>query len=312
MAIPAQGRTTPSIKVWFQACRINSLAISSIGVAVGTAVAVRDGHFNWLHLLLAWLGSVTIQAGTNLINVYHNYKAASATADPAKFDTRASSAVIRLGLLTPEQVRTGAFLSFGVGIVCGLLLTWLCGWMIFLLGIPAVIAGYGYAGPPLRYGYAGLGVFSVFLFMGPVMVCGAYFVQALQYSAGSLAAAIPIGLVAAGILHTNDLRDYDNDVSHNKRTLAILLGRRGAALALAGMDSLAFGVVIASVVAGLLPWPVLLVVLAIPAAIKQVRMVWDETDTKQLHIAWLNGVKLHMQFGVFLMAGLFASAALHY
>lgn len=299
------------MKVWLQACRVNSLAISSIGVMVGTAVAFRAGHFDSVRFLLAWLGSVLIQAGTNLTNVYYNYKAASASADTASFDPRGSSSVLRLGLLTPAQVRRGGLLSFACGIACGLLLAWLCGGTILWLGLPAVAAGYFYAGPPIRYGYLALGVVSVFVFMGPVMVGGAYYVQALSFSAGAIAAAIPIGLVAAGIMHTNDLRDYDTDVLHGKRTLATLFGRRGAAYALAVMDAAAFLVIAAAVMGGLLPWPALLVLLAVPQALAQVRMVFRETDAKHLHVVWLRGVKLHMQFGLLLIVGLLASAALH-
>jgi 1,4-dihydroxy-2-naphthoate octaprenyltransferase len=296
--------------VWLQACRVNSLAISTIGVMVGTAAAIQAGHFDLIGFLLAWLGAVMIQAGTNLINVYYNYKAVQASADPASFDPRSSSAVIRLGKLSPAQVRNAGVFSFAVGIACGLALTWICGWAILWLGLPAVIAGYSYAGPPLRYGYLGLGVVSVFLFMGPVMVCGAYFVIARSFSASALAAAIPIGLVAAGIMHTNDLRDYENDIGHGKKTVATLLGRRGAAYALATMDALAFLVIAGAFVAGILPWPVLLVLLAIPQAASQIRMVFRATDPKQLHEAWLGGVKLHMQFGLLMIAGLLAGAGM--
>jgi 1,4-dihydroxy-2-naphthoate octaprenyltransferase len=101
---------------------------------------------------------------------------------------------------------------FGVGMVCGILLTWMCGWTILLIGVPAVIAGYSYAGPPLRPGYRGPGVVTVFLFMGPVMVVGSYFVMTLHVSAGALAASVPLGLLAAGVMHTDDLRDYASDV----------------------------------------------------------------------------------------------------
>lgn len=296
------------MKVWLQACRVNSLLISSVGVTVGAALAWHDGRFYLDRFLLAWLGSVLIQAGTNLTNVYYNYKASGAAGDPT-FDPRGSSAVLRMGLLAPEQVRRGGLLSFAAGIVCGLLLAWLCGWTILLLGIPAVAAGYFYAGPPIRYGYQALGVVSVFIFMGPVMVCGAYYVMTHSFTASSFAAAIPIGLLAAGIMHTNDLRDYDTDVVHRKRTLATLLGRRGAGYALAGMDAVAFAVVIVAVLARILPWPALLVMLAIPQAVGQVRSALRETEVKQLHLVWLRGVKLHMQFGGLLIAGLLTSTA---
>src|ERR1700693_1115052 len=115
------------MKVWLQASRVNSLAISSIGVFVGTAVAAWHGQFSLLRFVLALLGSVAIQAGTNLTNVYYNYKATSASADPASFDARGSTAVILLGLLNPVQVRGGGLLAFAAGIVFGLALTWMCG-----------------------------------------------------------------------------------------------------------------------------------------------------------------------------------------
>jgi 1,4-dihydroxy-2-naphthoate octaprenyltransferase len=300
------------MKAWLQAFRFNSLIVSSIGVMVGTAVAIRDGQFDLVRFLLAWLGSVAIQAGTNLTNVYYNYKSTSASADPRAFDPRNSTAVIRLGLLTPAQIHRGGLVFFGAGVACGLALTWLCGWTILLLGIPAIAAGYFYAGPPVQYGYYALGVFSVFLFMGPVMVCGAYYVMALSFSASPLAASIPIGLLAAGIMHTNDLRDYDTDVLHGKHTLATMLGRHGAGFALAMIDGLAFVVTLAAVIAGLLPWLALLVLIAIPHTIDQLRTAFSATNTKQLHAVWLLGVKLHLEFGLLLIAGLLASAALHF
>jgi 1,4-dihydroxy-2-naphthoate octaprenyltransferase len=295
------------MKVWLQACRVNSLAISSICVFVGTAVAVRAGHFDLFRFLLAWLGSVTIQAGTNMINAYNNYKATSADYDP-----HGSSAVMRLGLLTPAQVRRGAVVAFGVGVACGLLLTWMCGWIILALGLPSVAAGYFYGAKPIRLGYRGLGVITAFIFIGPVMICGAYFVQALSFSWSSLAAAIPIGLLTAGVLYTNDIRDLDTDVLHGKKTLATLTGRRAASYTLAGMDIVAFGVTIAAVPAQLLPWPVLLVLIAVPQAVAQLRMVFREKDAEKLHDAWLRGIKLHGQFGVLMIVGLLVSAALHY
>ena len=77
------------------------------------------------------------------------------------------------------------------------------------------------------------------------------------------------------------------------------------------MDAAAFAVVIAAVAARIFPWPALLIALALPQAIQQVRAVLRETEAKQLHLVWLSGVKLHMQFGVLLIVGLLAGAALH-
>ena len=295
------------MRVWLQACRANSLAISSICVLAGAAVAIHEGYFSLLRFVLAWLGSVMIQAGTNMINAYNNYKATSPDYDP-----KGSSAVMRLGLLTPAQVRRGALVAFSVGIACGLVLTWLCGWIILVIGLVSVAAGYFYGAKPIRLGYRGLGVITAFVFIGPVMVCGTYFVMAQQFSASSLAAGLAIGLLTAGILYTNDIRDLETDRLHSKVTLATLTGRHAASYALAGMDALAYLVTIAAIAARLLPWPVLLVVLAIPQGIIQLRMVFRETSAEKLHAAWLRGIQLHAQFGLLLIVGLMLSTALHY
>jgi 1,4-dihydroxy-2-naphthoate octaprenyltransferase len=77
------------------------------------------------------------------------------------------------------------------------------------------------------------------------------------------------------------------------------------------MDAGAFAAIMGAVVARVLPWPLLLVLIAVPQAVAQRRLVLGQPDQKQLHLAWLNGVKLHMQFGIFLIVGILASAVLH-
>src|SRR5271165_7156915 len=108
-----------------QAARVKSFAISSMGVLCGTAVAIHDGYWSW-RFLIAWLGSIAIQAGTNLTNISYNYKGAG-SGPGILSDTRSSSAVVHAGWLTPQQVRRGGFLCFAVGIACALFLVGLCG-----------------------------------------------------------------------------------------------------------------------------------------------------------------------------------------
>jgi 1,4-dihydroxy-2-naphthoate octaprenyltransferase len=135
------------------------------------------------------------------------------------------------------------------------------------------VAGYSYAGPPLRLGYLGLGVVTGFIFMGPVMVGGAYFVVALRFAQDALAASVPIGLLAAGIMHVNDVRDYDSGVKHGKRTLATLTRRSGASHTLAFINGAAYLATVGAVVAGWLPRLALVVLVTIPRALAQIKLV---------------------------------------
>jgi|SRR5579872_3787400 len=295
----SSGRT--AFSVWTQAARARSLAISSICVLAGAAVAIHSGHFSWLPFVLAWVGAVAAQTGTNLTNVYYNYKGASADHHP---EPQASAAVLHLGLLTSAQVRFGSLFSFGVAVLAGIVLTWLCGWTILLIGIPGAAAGYFYAAPPLKLGYKAMGVITVFVFMGPVMVMGTYFAMTLANSLAAFSVSIAVGMLAAGIMHINDLRDYEGDVVHGKRTLTTLLGRDGSRVLLAVMDAIAYCAIIGPVAGGVLPWPALLVLASLPAAVSELRIVFRETDPKLIHGAWIRSIRLHMEFGSLLIAGL--------
>ena len=228
----------------------------------------------------------------------------SPSARAAAATARGSSAVVRAGLLAPERVRAGGRLCFVLAIAVGLVLTWLCGWPILALGILGLLAGYFYGAPPVRLAYLGLGVATVFLCMGPAMVIGAYYVVTLHVSAGVAAASIPVGLLAAGIMHTNDLRDYRTDVAHGKRTLSKRLGACGARRALVVMVTMAYVAIVASVAARWLPWSTLIGALTVPRAVGLLRETWRAQTTPELNDAWSLGVRLHGEFGTAIIIGL--------
>jgi 1,4-dihydroxy-2-naphthoate octaprenyltransferase len=292
-----------TIAVWLQALRYRSLAIATMAVLAGIAAAWHDGFASW-RVLLAWLGAVAAQAGTNLTNVHYNYKA-TRTPDP-----RGSSAVLAHRLLSPEQVRRGGYACFGVAVATGIALTALTDWRVLLLGIPGLLAGYFYSAPPVRLGYLAFGVVTVFAFFGPVMVAGTYFVAAGGVSPLAFAVALPVGLTAAAIMHVNDLRDFDGDLAHGKRTLATVLGARAAAGALLAINAAAYLLIAAGVAAGLLPWTTLTVLLSLPTAVRQFQLVSSDASFDARNRAWFAGVRLHSQFGALLIMGLVAGRLL--
>ena len=302
--------TTGSVALYLQAMRVKSLWISSICVLAGGAIALWQGHVNPTGLFLAWLGAVAVQAGTNLTNVFHNYKATATRTPGALIDPQGSAAPVRLGMLTPSSVRMAAMVCFAVSLLAGIALTSMFGWRILAMGVPGLLAGYFYAAPPVRLAYLGLGVVTVFLFMGPVMVIGTYWVQSGAVAPAAVIASIPIGLFAAGIMHVNDVRDFAGDVAHGKRTLSIAIGRERAGWLLAAMDVTAFVAIAAAVAGALLPWPVLLTLLTIPRAVARTRLVIRERDPMVLNGAWFQSVQLHTQFGLLFLGGLAMAHAL--
>ncbi len=120
------------------------------------------------------------------------------------------------------------WLTFGAAAAAGLYLVWRGGWPALLVGAASILAGLAYTLGPFPLGYYGLGDLAVFIFFGLVGVVGTYYVQALDITALSVVAAIPVGALVTAILVVNNIRDADTDRETGKRTLAVLLGRRGA------------------------------------------------------------------------------------
>jgi 1,4-dihydroxy-2-naphthoate octaprenyltransferase len=297
-AISHEGGSRPgAFAIWVQAVRAPSLSAAAIPVLLGVAIAARDGFFSLGRMVLALVGAIAIQAGTNLINDYYDYRSG---ADSEQ--SLGPSMVIQRGLLTPEQVWRGGIVAFALGAAIGLLLVAVCGWPILALGIPSVAAGYFYTASPVSLAYVALGELTVFIFMGPVIVLGAYFVMAIHFSAAALWASIPLGFMVAGILHANNIRDIQSDTRHGKRTIATMLGRTGANYELLALDVIAYATTIAAVLAHALPWIALIVFVTVPRALDQIRIVMRESEPKKLNLALFRSVQLHMEFGLLMIA----------
>ncbi len=299
------GRARPgAFAVWVQAIRAPSLSAAAMPVLLGAAVAARAGFFSFPRLLVALVGAMAIQAGTNLINDYYDYRSGADSSE-----SLGPSMVIQRGLLTADQVWWGGITSFAFGSTLGLVLAYICGWPILVIGLLSVAAGFFYTAVPVSLAYIALGELTVFIFMGPVIVLGTYYVIALEFSRTALWASIPVGFLVAGILHANNIRDIDTDRMHGKRTLAGILGRRGANLELLALDGAAYAATIFAVAVGTLPWITLATLATIPRAIDQIRIVMRESEPRKLNLALLRSVQLHMEFGL-LMFVAFVVAAL--
>ena len=307
MAARKTASSRSAISVWMQATRMRSLIISSVSVLVGGALAYYSGHLNAMRLFLAWFSAVAVQTGTNLTNVHYNYKRRGRGAALDRVDPHGSTVVVEQGLLTTAQVWGGALVAFALGIASGITLSWMAGWQLLAVGVVGTIAGYSYAGPPLRVAYLGLGVPIVFVFMGPAMVVGTYYAIAGSASWGAILVSISVGLLAADILQINDIRDLETDIANHKHTLTTFLGRRGGVVLLAVAESIVYLAVIVGVAMRLLPWPTLITLVTLFRAIPQVRIALREVRQDTLHLAWVRGVQLHLEFGVLLILALIVS-----
>jgi 1,4-dihydroxy-2-naphthoate polyprenyltransferase len=255
-------------RAWIIASRPRTLPAAIAPVIVGTAVAIHDAAFQPLAALAALFAALMIQIGSNFANDMGDFHRGTDRVGRVG-PTRVTTA----GLLTPGQVKAGMVVVFGLAALAGLDLIAVGGWPILLVGVASILAAVAYTIGPLPFGYYGLGDLAVFVFFGLIAVVGTYYVQALKVAPLAILAAVPMGCLIAGILVVNNLRDADTDRAAGKRTLAVLLGRRGARIEYIALIVVAYAIPFALWLGLDLHPIVLLPLLTLPLAIRLIRTV---------------------------------------
>jgi 1,4-dihydroxy-2-naphthoate polyprenyltransferase len=295
--------TRPSgVRIWLMAARVRTLPAAVAPVLVGTALAGYLHVFGPLRFLAALIGAMFIQIGTNLSNDYSDARRGADTEDrlgPVR--------VTAGGLVPPRQVLIATYLTFGIAVLAGVYLIVVAGWQLLLVGAASILAGVLYTGGPRPYGYEGLGELFVFLFFGIVAVAGSFFVQVERLDWEAFALAVPVGLIAAGLLVVNNVRDIDTDRRAGKRTLAVRLGRTRSRRLFAVIVYVAYLLTPVTWIFGpLRPW-LLLPWLTLPVAARIVRTVRNRTDGASLNGALAQTGLLQLTFCTLLAAGLLLS-----
>jgi 1,4-dihydroxy-2-naphthoate octaprenyltransferase len=298
----AAGPRPNRLAIWIEATRPYSFTASVTPVLIGSVVALLDGPFSFGRFLLALIGSLFIHIGTNLINDYYDHLSGVDT-----LESMSGSQVIQRGLLTPGEIYWGGIVTFGIGSVFGLILVGLCGWPILALGVASVLAGYFYTAKPLPLAYKALGEATVFVFMGPVIVVGAYYVQREAFALAPFLISLPVGCLVASILQANNIRDLNFDAEHGKHTLATMIGRQAANWELALLVYGAYVITVALILLGYAPWTVALTFLTLRHAIPAVRIAFKKNKVEELNEALMCTVKAHLEYGVLLILALLLS-----
>lgn len=208
------------MKNWILAARPKTLPAASAPVIIGTAMAYEAGGFHLISSLVALIGALLIQIGTNLANDYFDFK--KGTDQP---DRLGPTRVTQSGLIKPETVKKAMILIFCLALLSGIYLVARGGVPILIIGLLSILFGVLYTGGPMPIGYIGMGDIFVLIFFGPVAVGGTYYVQTLDINWMVIIAGLAPGLFSTAILTVNNLRDIDSDRKAGKKTLAIRFGK---------------------------------------------------------------------------------------
>jgi len=240
-------------KELFLSTRPWSFPMTIISITIGTVLAFLDGFgFNINLYLLVLLGSVILHAFTNVINDYFDYKyGVDKNGAPT---TKYRPHPIVAGFLSPRDTLIFAIILLSIGTTIGLYLTYLRGIMVLLIGGSGVLLASLYTAPPLKFKYRALGEMGIFFAFGPIMVLGAYYVQAVRLSFNVFLAAVPIGILIALVAFANNLRDIEYDTAVGIKTLPAILGVEKGIKFFFAMNIFAIILVLVLIVLDILPF----------------------------------------------------------
>ncbi len=203
---------------------------SIVPFSLGTCLAAgHTGNADWTLIVQALVVLFLVETGKNGLNEYFDYlSGADRFVEPVdRTNFSGGKKVIVDHLLTLTQVGwISAITLIAAGVVSIPLVIQKPGLAVF--GLLGVFFAAAYSVPPFQLSYRGLGEFAVGLTFGPIVVCGAYYLQTEVIGVEPLLLSIPMGFLIANVLWINQIPDVGADRKANKRNLVARTGREGA------------------------------------------------------------------------------------
>jgi 1,4-dihydroxy-2-naphthoate octaprenyltransferase len=281
---------------WWQASRPSFFLATIFPVTLGFLVAREQatalgGSVSFSLFAMILVACFLVHMATNISNDYFEHREGVDTPE-----SLGGSRVIQEGKLSPRAIRYGIIFCYAVSFVLAIFIV-KTNKVLWILTVFAAFSSFFYVAPPLKYGHRALGELMVFLNMGVIMVVGTYLALilnafslefpdaplAVPFDKNVLAMALPSSFMVAAILYFQSLPEIDEDRRAGKITLAGLLGKERAALAFLLWWPLVWLLTLSLYWSGLVGWPALLGILAIPLHASVCRKInraenWPELD----------------------------------
>jgi 1,4-dihydroxy-2-naphthoate octaprenyltransferase len=307
--IPVSEGTPPyfsRLSFWYQAFRAVTLPMSALPVMVGATAAWVYGQFNWLFLFLALIGTILAHAGANAAADYFDFKKG---VDSSKALSSHLGALAR-ERVEPETILLAAFACFMITALIGLVLVYFAGWPLLLFGLAGLLGAFFYTGRPLSYKYRGLGELTLGILMGPVIVMGSYYLQTQSWNWVVFIITAALAMLVSSVSLANNLRDLPDDKSAGIFTLPMMLGVNRTKHLYYLLTACPFLLALTSIALYPALWPIALVLISVPQAVKAVRALTstrndidDIRQKSQVTPYPLNSIRLYTRFAFLMLVG---------
>lgn len=219
-------------QAWIHAFRLRTLPLALSSIIMGAFLAYFDDGFNWAVSLLAALTTLFLQILSNLANDYGDSKHGV-----DNMERQGPERAVQSGVISAKEMKLAVILVSMLAFASGILLLvfglgnalFSVKFLLFLIiGVAAILSAIKYTIGKNPYGYSGFGDLFVFLFFGLAGVLGTYFLNTGYLQWDIVLPAVSLGLLSAGVLNLNNLRDVENDRKSGKHTLVVKMGSRKA------------------------------------------------------------------------------------
>ena len=208
-------------ETYIQTIRIKTLPAVLGPIIIAIAIAINANRFELLTSVLVLLIGICLQILVNLFNDLGDYE--KGVDNEKRLGPERS---LQSGKISKKEMRKLIAFVILITLILGFIAFLNSGITVIFLGISLILIAYLYTSGPFPYGYKGLGEIMVILIFGPVTILGALFLFDIEYNLIILLISIICGLSTSTIILTNNIRDLENDYTHNKITLAVKLGEK--------------------------------------------------------------------------------------
>lgn len=228
------------MKHWIEAARLRTLPLSVSGILVGSMYALNNPTadiytptqvFDWRIFTLAILTTIGFQILSNFANDYGD--GVKGTDNEERVGPQRA---LQSGAISAQAMKKAMYLTTTITFILALLLIYvafsdkhlLYSLFFLALGIIAIASAIRYTVGNSAYGYKGFGDVFVFVFFGLVSTIGVNFLYSKEFSAELLLPASAIGMLCAGVLNLNNMRDEISDRNAGKNTIVVKMGGTNA------------------------------------------------------------------------------------
>jgi len=299
------------IQIWWDGIRPTYLTLSLVPLCVGTMLAWIEtittrtplGHFHLTSFLGAIVVVLLLQVGGQLINDYYDYMRGI-----DRGNLLGPGGLIQQGLVKPTRVLMAGMALLVLGALLGLFVAFAGGVVVYLFGLIGVLGAYLYSATSRALSSLALGELVAFLIFGPLITLGAYMVQMGSISRTAFIYSIPLGLLAAAVVHVNNIRDMEGDAQSGKLTIASMLGMQWSRAWFMVLIVAAYVIIIVLGISHSAPHWLLITLWTLPMLVVIVSGVLRTDNPAGFHLVMHQSLKLEILFAVLLIAGLLIAA----